>query len=125
MIFKIKTSKETMDIFSKISGSTGLAPYILSKLSISLSLKSELPLLEEDFKTNNKGLELNRQTITGDYDLLYKSLIEFFENRKIEENEYTAKYLKAHLDRGAKYLYSEYKYGSDLMLDLLNTSKKL
>ncbi len=125
MIFKIKTSNKTMDIFEEINSSEGLQPYILSKIAISLSLKSGERLSEDDFRRNNKGLELNRQTITGEFDLLYKSLIELFEGRKIDENEYTAKYLKAHLDRGANLLYSEYRYGSDFLTHLLDEKKRL
>ena len=68
-----------MELFEEISASTYYAPFILSKLSISMSLKSTEPLQEADFKTDNFGLELNRQTITGEWDELYKSLIEMFE----------------------------------------------
>ena len=35
------------------------------------------------------------------------------ENRHIEDDEYFQKYIKAHLDRGAKMLYSEFKYNKD------------
>ena len=75
MVFKIKTSKRTMECFEEIGASENLAPFALSKLAISMSLKSNQPLSEEDFKTDNQGLELNRQTITAEYDFLYKSLI--------------------------------------------------
>ena len=87
MIFKIKTSAKTMKIFEEINSNKKLQPYILSKIAISLSLKSEKPLTDKNLKTDNKGLELNRQTITGEFDLLYKVLIEVFEGKKIEENE--------------------------------------
>ena len=79
MVFKIRTSKKTMNIFEEISASTNYQPFILSKLSISMSVKSRKPLAETDFKTDNFGLELNRQTITGEWDDLYKGLIEMFE----------------------------------------------
>lgn len=119
MVFKIRTSKKTMDIFNEISASTHYAPFILSKLSISLSLKSGKELQEADFGTDNFGLELNRQTITGEWDELYKCLIEMREQRHLSDDEFFQKYLKAHLDRGAKMLYSEYKYNNDLLLSLV------
>lgn len=123
MIFKLRTAKKTMKIFEEIAASTNYAPFILSKLSISLSLKSDIPLIETDFKTDTQGLELNRQTITAEWDLLYKCLIEMSENRHLNDDEFFQKYIKAHLDRGAKMLYSEFKYNGDLLLSLLKDEK--
>lgn len=123
MIFKIRTSKRTMNIFSEIAASTNYAPFILSKLAISLSLKQAAPLTEADFRTDIQGLELNRQTITGEWDLLYKGLIEMHEHRHLDDDEYIQRYLKAHLDRGAKLLYGEFKYSNDFLLGLLTTDR--
>lgn len=120
MVFKIRTSKRTMACFEEIGATENLAPFVLSKLAISMSLKSNQPLTEDDFKTDNAGLELNRQTITAEYDLLYKSLINMAEGRHISDDEYFQKYLKAHLDRGAKMIYSEFRYSKDFLLSLLN-----
>ena len=123
MVFKIRTSKRTMECFEEISASENLQPFVLSKLAISMSLKSKKPLDESDFRTDNNGLELNRQTITGEYDALYKSLIELFENKHINDDDYFQKYLKAHLDRGARMIHSEFKYGKDFLLALLSEEK--
>ena len=120
MVFKIRTSKKTMDIFEEISASTNYAPYILAKLSISLSLKSKKPLKEDDFRRDTYGLELNRQTITGEWDELYKNLIEMYEGKHISDDDYFQKYLRAHLNRGAKLLYSEFRYSNDLLQHLIN-----
>lgn len=125
MIFKIKTSKKTLSLFEEIAASTNYAPFILAKLSISLSIKSEIPLQENDFATDTLGLELNRQTITGEWDALYKCLIEMFEGKYIEDDEYFQKYVKAHLDRGAKMLHSEFKYNNDLLLSLLSKNESI
>ena len=123
MVFKIRTSKKTMELFEIIEASENLQPYALSKLAISLSLKSEKILSEDDFKTDNNGLELNRQTITGEFDELFKCLISVNENRHVDDDEYFQKYIKAHLDRGARLLYSEFRYGGDFLTHLLNTDK--
>ena len=125
MVFKIRTSKKTMEFFEEISASENLQPFVLSKLAISMSLKSNLPLEEGDFHTDNNGLELNRQTITGEFDGLYKSLIEMFEKKHINDEEYFQKYLKAHLDRGAKMIYSEFKYNRDFLMALIEDKKTL
>ena len=108
MNFKLKTSKETMKIFIDLGNS--LQPYILSKIAIALSLKCKEILGEKDFLTDNEGIELNRQTITGEYDELFKALIISNNNEKLDDDQYFPKYIKAHLDRGAKILYSQYRY---------------
>ena len=125
MVFKIRTSKKTMSIFEEITASTNLPPFILSKLAISMSLKTNLPLTEADFKTDSFGLELNRQTITSEWDELFKSLIEMFEGEHLNDDDYFQKYLKAHLDRGARLIYSEFRYSKDFLLALLSENKSI
>ena len=115
MIFKLKTSKKSMEIFEQIGQRTNLQPFSLSKIAIALSIASNIPLIDEDFKTNNDGLELNRQTITGDHDVLFKSLIISELKKPISDEEYFPKYLKAHLDRGAILLDSEFKYSRNFL----------
>ena len=124
MVFKLKTSKETMLIFAEINSSVHLQPFALSKLSLALSLRSNRPLSEEDFKTNTDGLELNRQTITGEYDELFKALIMSFEGKYLPDEEYFPKYLKAHIDRGSALLQAEFKYSNgQIYQHLLNIDR--
>lgn len=111
MIFKLRTSKETMEIFEEIGTSLHLQPYALCKIAIALSLR-KCEIDELDFQTDNDGLELNRQTITGEYDELFKALIISYHGKIIADDEYFPKYLKAHIDRGAKILRSEFKYSN-------------
>ena len=125
MVFKIKTSKRTMQCFEEIQASTNYAPYILAKLSIAMSIKSGNRLNEIDFRSDSYGLDLNRQTITGEWDDLFKALIEMFEKKHINDDDYFQKYLKAHLDRGAKMIYSEFKYNNDFLLALLSQKKTI
>lgn len=123
MVFKIRTSKKTQELFEAVEAVENLQPYALSKLAIALSLKSDKPLEDSDFQTDNNGLELNRQTITGERDELFKCLTEMSENRHIDDDEYFQKYIKAHIDRGAKLLYSEFRYGGDFITHLLAAEK--
>ena len=125
MIFKIKTSKKTMDIFHRIMASEQLQPFILAKIAISLSINSGVPLSTSDFKTDSFGLELNRQTITGEYDLLFKGLIEQLENKHLEDDNYFKYYLKGHLDRGAIMLDNEQRYGGNFLIHLLELEKAI
>lgn len=112
MVFKLKTSKETMRIFEEIGASIHLQPFALCKIALALSLKDSQDLDEDNFKTDGEGLELNRQTITGEYDDLFKALIISHAGNSMTDEEYFPKYMKAHIDRGAKYLFSEFKYSN-------------
>ena len=112
MVFKLKTSKETMKIFEDIGTSIHLQPFVLCKLALALSLRDDKALEEDNFKTDGEGLELNRQTITGEYDDLFNALIISHTGKSLSDEEYFPTYLKAHIDRGAKYLYSEFKYSN-------------
>lgn len=106
MTNKLRTSYQTQERFNSLTQSLGLQPFILSKLAIALSIRKG-KLSAEDFKSDNDGLELSRQTIFGDHDLLFKSLIVNNAERAISEEEYFPAYVKAHLDRGSKLLFDE------------------
>ena len=126
MVFKLRTSKETMTIFEEIGLSLHLQPFALCKIAIALSLRVDDKLVEDDFKTNSDGIELNRQTITGEYDDLFKALIISNNEQGISEDDYFPKYMKAHIDRGAALLYSEFKYsGTNFYKHVLELDKSL
>lgn len=112
MTNKLHTAKQTQEIFNSLGKVLGLQPYILSKLAIALSVKKGCIELD-DYKTDNEGLELSRQTIFGDHDLLFKALIINREHRALNEEEYFPGIVKAHLDRGAKLLEDEKRYSKD------------
>lgn len=119
MTNKLHTSKATQEIFNSLGQSLGLQPFILSKLAIALSIKKS-DLLPEDFNTDNDGLELSRQTIFGDHDLLFKTLIVNARGQMTTEEEYFPTIVKAHLDRGAKLLEGEKRYSKDFYNHLCN-----
>lgn len=112
MTNKLHTAKQTQEIFNSLGQALGLQPYILSKLAIALSVKKGR-IEPDDYKTDNEGIELSRQTIFGDHDLLFKALIINRECRSINEEEYFPGIVKAHLDRGAKLLEDEKRYSKD------------
>lgn len=58
MIYKLRTSKETMKIFEELGISQGLQPFALSKIAIALSIRFG-SLSDEDFSADTEGLELN------------------------------------------------------------------
>jgi len=124
MAFKLKTSQQTEEIFNRIEASERLPWPTLMRLALSLSIRQGA-LLKLELYSDTLGRELNRQTITGDADSLYKCLIEFQEKRHISDEEYFPAYVKAHLDRGAWLLEKEKKYSRDLLIHLTELDKGL
>ena len=110
-----------MDIFKAIYAREHLQPFALSKIAIALAIRKNYKY--DNKETDVQGLELNRQTITGNYDLLYKKLIENNEGRSLSDEEYFPKYLKAYLDYGASLLEHEYKYTNDFYRHLVELDK--
>ncbi|WP_368254920.1 DndE family protein [Clostridium paraputrificum] len=109
MGFRLKTSKKTKELFEELGASTNLKPFALSKIAVSMSLNHNIPINEyENLDTN--GLELQRSTVTGEFDDIFKALIEINLGRHITDDEYYPHYMKLHMDRGAELLYNKYKY---------------
>ena len=106
-------------VFVSLGKSLGLQPFILSKLAIALSIKKG-KINPEDLKTDNEGLELSRQTIFAEHDLMFKALIINTEGKAISDDEYFPEIVKAHLDRGAKLLEEEKRYSKDFYNHLCN-----
>ena len=107
MGFRLKTSKKTKEIFEELSASCNLKPFALSKIAICMSINKPIGDYTND---DVNGLELQRSTITGENDAMFKALIEMNLGRHIRDDEYCPKYLKLHLDRGAELLHNSYKY---------------
>ena len=96
----------------------------LMRLALALSIRQG-PLIELEFHTDSLGRELNRQTITGDDDAVFKCLIQMQEGRHITDDEYFPQYVKAHLDRGAELLEREKKYSREFLIHLTELGKSL
>lgn len=113
MGFRLKTSMQTRDIFEDLGSRMNLKPFALCKLAISMSLTNDEPI--ENYKeTDNNGLELNRQTITAQYDVLFKCLLEQHAGKHLSDDEYFPIHAKLHIDRGAVMLKNRYNYSSNL-----------
>ncbi len=120
MQFRLKTSKRTQDIYEAIYQREYLQPFALSKISISLALRSGYNSADDDTSYDANGLDLNRQTITSDNDLLFKALIEVNEERHIPEEEYFPEVVKKYIDYGAVLLEQEYRYSREIYSHLVN-----
>ena len=121
MVFRTKTSKRTMEIYDAIYQREFLQPFALAKISLALSIRAQYKYTGE--LADTMGLDLNRQTITGEYDLLFKKLIENNEGKSLTEEEYFPNYVKAYLDFGASLLEQEYKYTKDIFCHLVDLDK--
>ena len=120
MGFRLKTSKKTKDLFEEIGSSSNLKPFALSKIAIALSLKDSksIDLFDE---TDTNGLELQRSTVTGEFDNVYKSLMEVNLNKHLTDDEYYPLYTKKHIDKGAEILQNLYKYSGGNLEKFLRT----
>ena len=125
MAFKLKTSKKTADIFDRLEVSANMPCFTLVKLAMALSLNSGKPLSDEDFQTNALGRELNRQTLTGDADTVYKCLMELFACKHLTDDEFFPTHVKAHVDRGMVILDQEARYSGDLLTHLTELEKSI
>ena len=112
MIFRLKTSKKTQEIFAELESRTNYKPYTLVKHAIAWSIKENTSVA--DFTSDSDGLDLNRQTITGDNETYFKVLIEQVEGRFLPEEEFFPKYVKAHIDRGASLLLDMYNHAGSV-----------
>ena len=112
MIFRLKTSKQTQEIFEELERRTNFKPYTLVKHAIAWSVSEKTSV--ENFKSDSNGLDLNRQTITGDNEEYFKTMFELIEGRFLEEDEFFPKYVKAHIDRGSKLLLDMYNHAGSV-----------
>ena len=118
MVWKLKTSQKAMEIFKEIDKRFHLKPYVCVKHAIVWSLREFGPI--DSFDTDSNGIELNRQTITGDYDIYFKVLIEQVEETQLSETEYFPQYIKAHIDRGAPQFLAMLNHAATLERYVLN-----
>ena len=118
MGFRLKTSRKTKEIFEEIGKSSNLKPFALSKIAVSMSLNDSTSILEYENNDIN-GLELQRATVTGEFDSIFKSLIEVDLGRHITDDEYYPHFMKLHMDRGAELLYNKYKYAGGNLEDFI------
>lgn len=112
MIFRLKTSKRTQEIFQELEKRTNYKPYTLVKHAIAWSIKEKTSVA--DFVSDAEGMDLNRQTITGDHEVLFKVLMEQVEGRYLPEEEFFPKYVKAHIDRGSELLLDMYNHAGSV-----------
>lgn len=122
MNFRLKTSKWAAETLKGFQSSTGLTPNITARIAVALSLRQEESVVANT-TTDVSGLEFHRDTLTGDYDYAFKTLITQHAQRAVADEEYFPGLFKAHLERGMKLLTNEYNYAGNyerMMTNLLS-----
>lgn len=108
-----KQSDEYLDTMQKSLKFSTKAALARIAIGYSLHMKGD-PLEEEEFfQGDTHGFEFQRATLTGDYDQAFKAMIIYKHGKTMDDEIYYPKALKAHLDRGVKHLYSEFKYAGN------------
>jgi DNA sulfur modification protein DndE len=118
--FRLKTSQYAAEKLKQLQATTHITPNILARIAVSLSLKEPNPVSPVE---NNMGLDINRTTLTGEFDYIYKTLISQHEKREISDAEYFPDLFNSHLERGIRKLANEYQYAGNfekLITNLLN-----
>ena len=116
---RLKTSKNTMKILKELENRSHLRPNILARIAINLVIKKGKVPLDKDY--DNKGLELRKETLFGDYEILFKALILQNEKENCSESKFNEiinipfypEKVKQYLDFGAELLQSEYEFAGN------------
>ncbi|MED4057783.1 DNA sulfur modification protein DndE [Niallia taxi] len=120
---RLKISKETSDKIIELQAPTNFTRNILVRLAIGLSLQDpSMPKIIKD--KSSGGLDIDRFILTGEYDLVYKTLITQHAKMKLTDEEYFPDWFNAHLDRGIALLESEYKHAGNAEKFMINLLKR-
>jgi DNA sulfur modification protein DndE len=123
MNFRLRTSKYVEEKLKLLQASTNLTPNILSRIAVSLSLKiPEKP--DPSLIRDSNGIEFNRNTLTGEFDYVYKALITQHAKTEIADEEYFPDLFNAHLERGIEILDNEYKHAGNYEKLIINLLQK-
>ena len=110
---KIKISKDATQKLWLLKARTGLTPNILCRIGFCLSLNE--PGHPDTNRQPEDGMEFNRYTLTGQYDVLFLSLLkEKCAQEGFAVDNDTKEQFLAHLYRGVYLLSNRIKHLSDL-----------
>lgn len=113
---RIKISTQAGLKLRFLRGKTGLTPNLLLRVGFCMSLREHEALDPAAYPED--GQELNRHTLTGDYDAGYVALLREWlirEDKPLDNDSLTA-YFRAHLNRGAMLIAKRTKSTPELVL---------
>lgn len=112
---KIYISKDASNKLSLLAGRTGLLPNLLCRIGFCLSLNELVPPNPTLYVQDKDGREFNRFTLTGEWDLLFITLLRqrMYKDGFDLENDFEQQFT-AHLGRGIILLYDRVKNLNEL-----------
>lgn len=114
---RIRLSKNATNRLQLLKGKTGITPNILCRVGFCLSLRD--PIIPKPYNYDEEGLEINRYTLTGEWDKFFIALLkERLLKDGLDINKDLFPQLRAHMNRGAITLYDRVKTLEDFK-DLL------
>jgi len=113
---RIRISDEATQKLRVLYGKTGLTPNLLLRVGFCISLREPEPLNPAAYPED--GQELNRYTLTGEYDGGYLLLLREWMIRHglTLDNESLVSFFRAHLNRGAMLVARRTKSAADMVL---------
>jgi len=112
---RLRISEEVAHRLSILKGRTGLTPNILCRIGFCLSLNDPTSPDPEDYPDDTEK-EINRHTLTGQWDALFVALIKerCYRDGQPLDDEYLADNFRAHVNRGVLLLYKRTRSLNDL-----------
>lgn len=109
---RLKTSKRTASKIDEIHRVLKLSSKAaIARIAIGLSLQdpSDPRVDYESVLDDNSGFELQRSTLFGNFEGIYRALLAEHLYSNVSESEYFPNLIKAHIERGIYLLYSEFR----------------
>jgi len=118
---RIRIGEKATNRLNQLKGRTGLTPNILCRIAICYSLNDPTTPNPDDF--DERGMEMNRPTLTGEWDEFFIALVKerCIQDGLDPENDLYDQ-LRAHLNRGVFGIFSQIKELKDFSILLTHQS---
>lgn len=113
---RLKFSKEASDKLGQLKGRTGLTPNILARIGFVMSLNEPTIPNPEDYPSDSER-EIDRQVLTGQWDLLFITLLKercCRDRIDISNEEQLLVQFRSHMNRGVLLLHKRVRSLRDL-----------
>ncbi|MBL7074946.1 DNA sulfur modification protein DndE [candidate division KSB1 bacterium] len=108
MSSRLKISKKASEQLDHLSNRLDQRRNIICRLAIGRSL-AEKKSVKNLRPKDSAGYEFNRYTLTGEYDDIFKALVNQHERKRMDDREYISIFIRNHIERGIQLLYIEYQ----------------
>lgn len=126
MIIRLRTSKESKERLESLNRVLRMSSNaVILRYALAKSINETIPVEEDESSvvSNNSGFEINRVTLFGDNEIVYRLLMGVTD---ISDDEKFFPYLtNRHIERGLKILEREYKLAGNRDKFILNLVDKI